>query len=567
MRRGAVACVAGMLLLSLAFGAWGDTSIFVNDQAVPLSPPPITQAGTLLVPLGVFGLRLGVETAYVEEEGGVVLRWDGGKRFFSTDHFPLIDGVRYAPLDELVALVGAQRHTVGDEIYVECKPHLLTGMEASGGTVVVRFDAFVPYEQIRFGTGTLVLRFYDCVLATAPRRVAVAGGPVTGVSLEAADGSCVDLVIERSGAMQPRIKRMEEPGFYSVSFSFDEPAAIETQDEILPHVTEHDLETDLGHGPVRVHYLYVEDWRSNYRLVPAIPQSGLGTLASLAAMARARGAVAGINANFFDPSTDLPIGLLIIGGQILSSNYARRAALGIDLFGRLDFFNPNASLYLRAGTERIPIDDVNQPIGANEVVAYTAGYSGTITWGSSQTFRVVKLRDGCVTAIQDGPFVIDDRSTGLLVACGTGLSRLSGREVGEQVSVGYTLDQGDLLTADAVSAGPLLISGGNDVLDPAAESFKRDSYLVSGLAARSVLATDYYGGLILLTVVKSQDSVGADFADLLALLHRLPVRVKDAIAFDGGHSSSLVFKDGATYREISSGGKIAVGLLLVPTGS
>jgi hypothetical protein len=43
------------------------------------------------------------------------------------------------------------------------------------------------------------------------------------------------------------------------------------------------------------------------------------------------------------------------------------------------------------------------------------------------------------------------------------------------------------------------------------------------------------------------------------------VKVKDAIAFDGGHSSSLVFKDGATYREISSGGKITVGLLLVPT--
>jgi len=43
------------------------------------------------------------------------------------------------------------------------------------------------------------------------------------------------------------------------------------------------------------------------------------------------------------------------------------------------------------------------------------------------------------------------------------------------------------------------------------------------------------------------------------------VKVKNAIAFDGGHSSSLVFKDGPIYREISSGGKVAVGLLLVPT--
>ena len=566
MRRGCIACVVGMLLFCVVFGVLGAPTIYVNDQAVPLSPAPVVQSGMVLVPLDAFGLYLGIETADVEEEGGVVFRWNGQKHFFSADHFPLIDGVRYASLDELVSLVGAARHIVGDEIYVECKPHTLLGMDASGTSVAVRFDAFVPHEEISSGDGTLVLRFYDCLLGTAPRRIATTGGPVAGVSLEASDNACVDLVIDGSEGAAPRIKRMEQPGFYSVSFSFDQPTAVETEEELSPHITEHDLETDLGHGPVRVHYLYVDDWRSRYRLSPVLPDSGLGTLAPLSSMARSRGAVAGINANFFDPSTDLPIGLLIVGGQILSTNYARRAALGVDLFGRLEFFKPNAALYLRVGTDRILIDDVNRPIGSNEVVTYTAGYSGTITPGAPQAFRVVKLRDGRVTAIQDGPFVIDDRSTDLLVACGTGVARLSGLEVGEQVTVGYNLDQGNLLITDAVSAGPLLVSDGADVLDPESESFKSDSYLVSGLAARSVLATDYYGGLILLTVVKSKDSVGADFADLLTLLDRLPVRVKNAIAFDGGHSSSLVFKDGTSYREIGSGGRIAVGLLLVPAG-
>jgi len=566
MRRGSVASVAGILLLSVSLAAWGAPRIFVNDAPVPLSPGPIVGSGGVLVPLEAFGLYLGIETTTVEEQGGFVLRWDGQKRSFSSDHFSLENGLRYASLDELVSLVGAQRHTIGDEIYVECAPHTLSGMDAAGTHVVVRFDAFVPYKEISSGDGTLVLRFYDCVLGTAPRRVTTTGGPVTGVRLEASDNGCVDLVIDRSEAAPPRIKRIEEPGFYSVSFSFDEPAALEIQEELSPHVTEHDLETDLGHGPVRVHYLYIDNWRSGYRLCPVLPDAGLGTLATLYSMTRSRAAIAGINANFFDPSTGLPIGLLIVDGRILSTNYARRAALGIDLFGRLEFFKPNASVYLRVGSDRIPIDDVNRPIGSNEVIAYTAGYSGTITPGASQAFRVVKLRDGCVTAIQDGPFVIDDRSTDLLVACGSGVSRLSGLEVGEQVSVGYRLDEGNLLITDAVSAGPLLVADGNPALDPESESFKADSYLVSGLAARSVLATDYYGGLILLTVVKSADSAGADFADLLRLLDRLPVRVKNAIAFDGGHSSSLVFKDGTSYREIGSGGRIAVGLLLVPAG-
>jgi len=134
-----------------------------------------------------------------------------------------------------------------------------------------------------------------------------------------------------------------------------------------------------------------------------------------------------------------------------------------------------------------------------------------------------------------------------------------------KVNFEYALDQGDLLITDAVSAGPLLYHDGDVVLSPQEESFNVDSYLVSGRAARSLLATDWYGGLVLLTVIKNSESVGTDFAGLLNILGKLPVKVKNAIAFDGGHSSSLVFKDGPIYREISSGGKVAVGLLLVPT--
>ena len=67
-------------------------------------------------------------------------------------------------------------------------------------------------------------------------------------------------------------------------------------------------------------------------------------------------------------------------------------------------------------------------------------------------------------------------------------------------------------------------------------------------------------------MVKDKESVGADFENLLSVLDSLPVPVKDAIAFDSGPSSSLVIKDGVTYRELSRGGKVAAGLLLVPIG-
>jgi hypothetical protein len=559
--------VIGACLVAVAsVASGGQVSLFVDGEAVLLAHPTLWKDGQLLVPLCEFGLWLGAEIATVPEEGSIGVRWATGRESFSLDHFPVYGGLTYARLDELVKLVGAEIHTLGDAIYVEARPVLLTSFEASADRVSVRFDAFVPYEAIETGPGVIRLRFYRSSLTTPGGKRDFSGGPIASAELSAPTRRTVDLSVSFTPESLPETKRFEVPGFYSVSLSFDQRPLTEREEEILPGVTYHEIKTDLGKGSVRVKYLYIEDWRARYRLTPAIPADGIGRLASLKTMAQEHGAVAGINANFFDPTTNKPIGLLILDGEVLSSNYERRAALGIDLFGRLDFFRPTVSLYLRTDEEKVSIDDVNRPIKANELVAYSAGYAGAIAKSSAAPFRVIKVRSNRVTAVLDGLYVAEDRSATLLVASGAARSRLSGLRVGDAVNLEYTLDEGDLLITDVTSAGPLLIRGGEDVLDPAGEGFRVDSYLVQGLAARSVLATDWYGGLILLAVVDSQGSVGADFADLVTLLHGLPTKVRDAIAFDGGHSSSLVFKDGTTYRQVSSGGDVAVGLLLVPAG-
>ncbi len=195
----------------------------------------------------------------------------------------------------------------------------------------------------------------------------------------------------------------------------------------------------------------------------------------------------------------------------------------------------------------------------------TSGYSGPLTRGFIDSFRVVKIKDDRVTSVQEGPYVITDPQADLLIASGDAESRISSLHVGDEVSYGFTLDQGNLLITDAVSAGPLLYLNGNEVLDQQEEGLDTDSYRASDLTARSLLATDWYGALVMLTVVKGEQSVGTDLSGLIELLHQLPIRVKSAIALGSGNACSLVFNDGTTYRQISSGGKVAVGLLLVPT--
>ncbi|MEA3238698.1 MAG: phosphodiester glycosidase family protein [Candidatus Bipolaricaulota bacterium] len=543
----------------------GEISLYVDGELIVFSHPVVQRESEIFVPLREIGLPLGIETALVEEERSITIRSADNDHFFPIDHFPLHNGVYYISLEELVSVASARMHVLDSEIYIESDTPHLTAIDASANRVSVRFDGFVPYEVLSSDGGSLHLRFYHCTMAVAPHKITVTGGVVSSVALTVSGPRTADLIISLSQESLPQIKRFTTDGFYSVSLTLDHQPSTEMEETIAPHITYHEITTDIGAGSVKVKYLYIDEWRDHYKLVPATSENGIGTLSLLQDIARSHAADAAINGNFYDTKTNIPIGLLIVNGQILSSNYERRAALGIDLFGRLSFLNPQVSLYLRTQATKIAIDDVDRPIRSGDLIMFTAGYSGPLTSGFVDSFHVVKIRNDRVTSVQDGPYVIVNPNADLLVACGSARSRINSLRVGDEVNFEYTLDQGDLLITDAVSAGPLLYHDGNEVLSPQEESFIIDSYLVSGRAARSLLATDWYGGLILLTVIKNSESVGTDFAGLLDILGRLPVKVKNAIAFDGGHSSSLVFKDGPIYREISSGGKVAVGLLLVPT--
>jgi len=562
MRGGAVLGGVAFLLFLVSLAVQGAVQLHLNGEGVALDHPPIARGEELLVPLREFGLLLGAETATGADE--LTIRSPAGEESFPRDAFPIEDGVYYIPLSRLAELVGAEVHAIGDDVYVETTPVRLDSLDWDSHHVTVRFSAFSPYRMTS-AAGRFVVTFHHVELGIAPLDVSVTGGPVRRVSLAPGRLGTAVLTVETTPGSVPATKRFTAPGFYSVTLSFDHRARSESQAEISPWITYHEITTDLGAGPVEIRYLYIEDWASHFKLAPAIPETGVGTLADLADLARAGGATAAINANFYDTATNDPVGLLIVNGVILSSNYKRRAALGIDLFGRLTFFNPQVSIYLRTQAGKIAVDDVNRPITADGVVAFTPGYAGPMRTGiGGETFRVVKIKNDRVVSAYTAPYIAADPTAVVIVGTGAGRTRLAPIAVGDEASLEYTLDQGDPLITDAVSAGPLLISAGKDALNPQAEGFSPGSYLVSGRAARSVLAVDQLGGLILLVVTKGAASVGANFQDLLTILHGLSIPVRDAIAFDGGHSSSLVFKDRGTYREVGSGGKVAVGLLLIP---
>jgi len=334
--------------------------------------------------------------------------------------------------------------------------------------------------------------------------------------------------------------------------SFDSEQITRINEHISYHrVWDSNARTEIG-------YLKIAQYSAHYSLAVAIPQGGIGALETLEQMVRANFALAGINANFFDKNTTIPIGLLIKDGVVLSTNHGRRAALYINLFGDISFANPGVSIFLKAGEALFNIDDVNRPPRANGLYLFTPEYALAIRINGGA--KILKIRDGRIVSIFESGLVISDGESTIVLAVGDAKERLNRLNRGDSVKVIYTLDPPNYFVREAISAGPMLLKEGQIVLNPTSEGF--DSEFVYSKAARSAIALTPAGDLILLIAFKSKSSAGMNLFELAQFLKQLGAQ--NAMALDGGGSSALVFRQGFNLRQIGGTRKIAAGLVLIP---
>jgi hypothetical protein len=99
-------------------------------------------------------------------------------------------------------------------------------------------------------------------------------------------------------------------------------------------------------------------------------------------MSRRAGALAAINGGYFRTTgvaRGEPVGLLVKDGRILSEPVRNRASLLIGQGDppRLAIVFPRLTLALRIGKIRLPVDGINRPREADELVVYTPDYHRT----------------------------------------------------------------------------------------------------------------------------------------------------------------------------------------------
>ncbi|MFD7326405.1 phosphodiester glycosidase family protein [Streptomyces sp. NPDC059875] len=343
--------------------------------------------------------------------------------------------------------------------------------------------------------------------------------------------------------------------------------------EVAPGVAYRSFEVAGLKGPARVHLLSV-DLRGSRVDVDLLTPGAVGARAPLSVLAGTRGAVAGVNGDFFNitetqhpgvEATGAPVGPAIAGGRALKAAVPTgqrfgpalppgtdtREVLGVGVDGRarLGRLTLDGTVSTPAGT--LPLGGLNQyalPVGS--VGAFTSDWGAVsrlrATCGtdtdraapcSEETYEVT-VRDGRVVAVADTPGRgTIARDSEILVGREAGARRLRSLAVGDRVGIRHRLvaDGSRVPYRFAVGGYPVLRAGGPlPGLD------------ASTAAVRSAAGVTDRGRRLLLMALDGAPEfrTGLTIAEVASVMAR--AGAEDAFSLDGGGSSTLVARDADT---------------------
>ena len=560
--RAIVIAAFALTAASVLLFSGGQPTLFLNGDRLDGLEQLNTSSG-VKVPLKEAARLFGARVDPGRDDGFIV-EWGKTDSFYVEPRRLAESGSkRFIDLDFLVRRLGGKVDSRNGGRNVKIPPATLLSASARPEELLLSFSRYASFVKELEGEGKLRIKFFNVDRGDVSEQIDLPIGS-SGIKdvrlLEGEKGELlVDLQYEKG--MSSKIKTSRgETGF---SFQLDFEPGKKRGATPAPPITEgqeftfNRLELWSSGSSHTISYLKVSRWRDNYRLVPAIAGGELGRGQKLDRLVRDNLGVAGLNANFFDPSTYYPVGLVVKDGKLLSKNWGNRAALGIDYFGRLKFFRPEVDLFLDTPGRRIAIDGLNRPPGGDELVVYTSEYGRDLPSTSGAIY--LKLEAGEVNYRASVPPGSLAGEEALVIATGSSRVKLDGLSRGDESEYNWDMEPFVPLLRGAVSAGPLLIKNGRNALALEAEDFTRGSGLVQSNARRSVLATTNDGEILFLVI--SNGGIGLD--ELPSLLLESGLNIENAIAFDGGSSAGLIYRDGVTMESVGGNRRVPVGLVLV----
>lgn len=316
-------------------------------------------------------------------------------------------------------------------------------------------------------------------------------------------------------------------------------------------------------GDVPVHVLRVDLNRG--AVVPKIvlaEENRLGSKGTLPQICKNYDAVAGINGSFFDARTYAAVGYLMIDGRAIQAPLIvkARTTFGITREGKVMIGKPKFRRRIRPENDFFSmIDGINKKCGFGEIVIYTADYAKKVAvpkGGMGYIFDGA----GVVSELVQGSVGIPEEG-GLLVVSEEHLHRFKNTAPGTKILFTQSLMAPWDGVRDAFGSGMLLVTDGKITFDQSREEVGK--YLM-GDAPRTAVGVTAANELIMVVADgRSSSYRGVDFDELAQIM--IDCGCTDAIALDGGGSSTLVYKGEVLNDPSDKGGlrKIANALVLL----
>lgn len=313
-------------------------------------------------------------------------------------------------------------------------------------------------------------------------------------------------------------------------------------EDVAPGIRRADYRLTTNLGPLVVHVVAIDTHDSAVRLGVGLARDRMiSSGETVSSMAARTGAVAGVNADYFDiGNTNQPLNVVVRDGTLLRTP-SKRAAIEVGAAGDVRIGYVGFSGSVAYGGARVPLTGVNEWPPQGGAALLTPAY-GTLApapnvvaaaldpidtpAGAPGTYRVA-----AVGAPPAGPV------SGPLIGFGPAAQALGPLpSVGDTVTLNFDTTPSATTLRAAVGGGPLLVAGGVAVTDPNSPAPEETNvrFPVSGAALEG-------DGTLLLIVADGRNpalSIGLTRPEFAALMRGFGAT--DGMAFDSGGSATLV---------------------------
>ncbi len=487
----------------------------------------------LFVAIDILTHQLGADVKPVAD--GLQLVWFGHVIPLEEAHLPLED----EPAVDIAPLVQRFRwrfRPIGSRLNLQVPPPRLInvrlGQSAERVRIVLDFLGPVPF---RYEDGVLLLEVRS-------RDVHLREMETLGIPHQWTPG----LLRLNTAGLGPdsRILTLGRPERLVLDLPYEDFLALRilgpTKQDILPPLEQFQLTTkvmSLGKRRFRLHSVALDLVNPSLSLVPLTRTEGMDQLNSLHQLAKAWQADLAINGGYFNRIRKLPLGAIKRQGHWLSGPILGRGAMGWGSGERPVFGRLSMKETVKGPRGSFPLNYLNSGYAQTGVARYThhwsshyrpltEGETGVLVQGNRvvRHFASFQLRDG--VALRPGSWLLVARHG----------ARLPLR-LGDSVVLSQHLTP-DVLGQQPhiLGAGPLLLLGGQPVLNPGLEHFS--AQFQRGKAPRSVVA--WGQDQLWLFTMQGLGNSGPSLRETVQLAQQLGM--EDALNLDGGSSTTLVFQ-------------------------